>query len=70
MQPFTIACILTSLPLIVKYKGMVRNCVEREPTKEHANKRRKWCRCSHSPTPPAPVSLHYHPDVRTYSFLG
>lgn len=69
MQSFTIARILTSLPLIVKYKGMVRNRVEWEPTKEYANKRRKWCRCSQSSTLPAPVSLHNHSDVRTYSLL-
>lgn len=44
---------------------MVRSCVERQPTKVYANKRRKWCRWSQSSTLPAPVSLHYHPDVRT-----
>lgn len=65
MQLFVIAWILTSLPLIVKYKGMVRNCVEWQPTKGYTNKRRKWCRWSQSSTLPAPVSFHYHPDVRT-----
>lgn len=44
---------------------MVRNCVEWQQTKGYSNKGRKWCRWSQSSNLPAPVSLHYHPDVRT-----